>query len=465
MTPNKPLQLAPNTPQYFFDDALIAHHQCVVRRWLPAKIFPKPIVEPDRPWEGRILGLFGTILPDEEGYRLYYSSFTPGGEYGKVMLARSQDGFSWNKPKLNCVEWHGSTANNIVLWPTHDLDSPSVIFEAQDKEAPYKMVSFQVDHSHSGWRETRGLYGSVSQDGVHWTSTSARMINAGDRTNMMASRPGGKYVAYTRHPDMMQIMGARSIYRSESPDFQEWSEPELVLAPDLEDEPDVEYYGMSVFERHGWYIGLLEYWRSAADVLETYLVVSRDGKKWLHPTPRRPFIGASYDWNRTWSSCTSNGPIIINEQMVFYFGGRWTSHHYDSAQQYGTIGYASLPLDRFCALEATYNGLLVTQPLLWPGGDLVFNVDTRDSYDSHPSMYGGEIAVEVLDGDSQPLAGWSGNDKPTYSSNTHQRCHIYEGLLRWPGERSLDALRGQAIRLRFHLNHARLFTIEAKTTS
>ncbi len=71
------LPLALNTPQYFFDDTLIAHQQRLVRRWLPAKIYPEPVIVPDKPWESRMLVLFGTVLEYSGGYRMYYCDFAP----------------------------------------------------------------------------------------------------------------------------------------------------------------------------------------------------------------------------------------------------------------------------------------------------------------------------------------------------------------------------------------------------
>lgn len=456
------MKLKSGIPHYFFDETLISHHQHLMRRWHPAKIFPNPVIEPDRPWEGRILCLYGTVLPDPDGgYRMYYSNFTPGQGPALAMLATSDDGFRWAKPELEVVEWGGGRSNNIVVSPQMPMDSVSAMHDPDDPSAPYKIITFHQDGTRDLWNDNWGLYGHTSSDGRLWTQIPGSRLKAGDRTNLMATKPGNKYVAYTRHPDMFAHTGGRAIYRSESEDFLRWTEPELVLAPDFRDEPDVEYYGMSVFERHGWFFGLLEYWRSATDVIETYLVLSRDGKQWMHPEPRAPFIAATYDWNRTWSSCASNGPILIGDQMVFYFGGRWVSHHYDSAQQYGAIGYASLPIDRFCSLEAKSGGLLVTVPLEWPGGDLLLNADTRHSYASHPSYCQGEIAVEVLAADGERVADWSGDQQAVFRGNTHCRGSAHSAPIRWPGDRGLEALRGQTIRLRLHLNHARLFTLEA----
>ncbi|MHB9134348.1 MAG: hypothetical protein ACYDBB_25025 [Armatimonadota bacterium] len=459
------MHLPLNTPHFFFDDALIAHQQRVVRRWLPATVFPNPVLEDDRSWEGRVVSLFGTALPDPAGgYRLYYADWSPGTKmHAKLMLATSADGFRWEKPELGAVEWQGSARNNIVLAPDMHTDSPSVIYDPDDAAFPYKLLVYQADDLKQWWGPGWGLYTYQSPDGLHWERMAPGLsLRAGDRTNLMATKEDGKFVAYTRHTEMAVHTGGRAVYRTESDDFRAWSEPALVLAPDLVDEPDVEFYGMPVFQRHGWYIGLLEYWNGATDILETHLAVSRDGKSWLRPQQRVPFIGAAYPWNKAWTTCASNGPLLINEQMVFYFGGRWTSHHFDSAQQHGAIGYASLPLDRFCALEATNGGRVDTVPLTWPGGDLALNADTRESFVSHPMYCNGEIAVEVLDAEGNPLPEWSGDQRASFRGNTHCRCAIHHQLVRWPGDRSLDGLKGKTIRLRFHLTHARLFTVEAR---
>lgn len=454
--------LAPDTPQYFFDDTLIAHQQRLVRRWLPAKIYPEPVIVPDKPWEGRMLVLFGTVIEQPDGYRMYYCDFTPTVRAPQLMLATSEDGLRWHKPDLGVLQWRDSRQNNLVVAADTTFDSASVILDAYDTETPYKMLVFQHSEGDGMWGHSWGLYAYTSADGLNWKRRDQPVLKAGDRTNLMATKPGGKYVVYTRHPHMMQELGARAIYRSESEDFTNWTEPQLVLAPDLLDAPDVEYYGMSVFECGGWHFGLLEYWKGDIDTIETHLVVSRDGKQWMRNPLREPFIAPTYEWNRTWNSCASNGPILLNEQMVFYFGGRFVSHHYDSAQQQGVIGYASLPLDRFCALEATWGGMLVTQPMQWPGGDLVLNADTRQSFASHPGQCNGQITVEVLDADGTPLPEWSGENKSLFAGNTHSRSRISDARVLWAKEKSLYALHGQNIRLRLHLSHARLFTIEAR---
>jgi len=452
-------------PQYFFDDELISYQHKLTRRWLPATVYPKPVVEPDKPWEPRILDLFGTVLEKTGGgYRMYYTGFTGIRTINlKVFVAESEDGFHWTKPELGIVEWNGSRANNISLDPDHRNDGPSVIFDPEDAEHPYKLVMFGRKDIFNKWGPDWGIYGYGSEDGLTWHRRKPEvMFVAGDRTNAMARKSDGKYVIYTRHREMAKRVGARAIYRTESTDFKSWTEPELVLAPDLVDRSDVEYYGMSVFERNGWYFGMLEYFFGDVDTVETYLVFSRDGKTWRHPTPRGPFIAGDYDWNRTWSSCANNAPVVIGDSMLFYFGGKWKNHHYTSALQLTGIGWASLPIDRFCAIEGKVGGRLVTTPITWPGGDLVLNVDTRESYDCFPTDVQGQIAIEVHDAEGSPLPEWSGENKAIYKGNTYICNRKGQHDIEWPNGKSFSELKGRTIRLVFSFHHARLFTFAAE---
>jgi hypothetical protein len=100
--------------------------------------------------------------------------------------------------------------------------------------------------------------------------------------------------------------------------------------------------------------------------------------------------------------------------------------------------------------------------MAWPGGNLVINADTRESFESHPGHCNGEIGVEVLDEAGEPMPEWSMDKKAIFNGNTHCRGAIHKGIVRWPDDRSLDELKSTTIRLRFHLRHARLFTFMAE---
>lgn len=474
------MKLPINTPQFFFDDEIIAHSQRLTRRWQQAKIYPEPLIRPEHPWEHRSIQLYGSVFPEPEGngdsgWRMYYSNFVPGFAFKKadekvrvapsVMMATSDDGITWRKPKLGQAQFEGSDTN-IVAHSGKHLDSATLLYEPEDAGKPFKMIGFSYDNIEPMWNESFGLYTRYSQDGIQWSEQGEKpRVRAGDRTNLMATRWQGKYVVHTRaFPTETPFNFGRVIFRCESEDFENWTKPEVVLAMDLQDEQDVEYYGLVAFERHGWMIGLLEYWRSDIDTVELHLAVSRDGKKWVRPPVRMPFIPNCHDWNKKWVTCATNGPIILGDQMVFYFGGKWTSHHFDSFHLHGVIGAASIPIDRFCAIEGGRNGSghFVTKPLEWPGGELALNADTRSQPGTHPWHCDGVIEVDVLDGNGKPLDGWSGEHKATFSGNTHCRGGIKNEIVAWPSGRRMQELQGQTVQLRFYLRNSRLYTLEAR---
>jgi hypothetical protein len=454
--PSSPiLKLQANSPQHFFDDSLFSHHRRLVRRWLPTYINHEPVMTANRPWEEKNVKLQGTILRvSDGGYRMYYSAA------GKVLVAFSPDGLEWTKPELDIIPWKGQRTNILLQGHPWSIAATSVIQDDQDPKYPYKLTSYQrPDKTKPG-----GLYVYRSAEGLHWEPLPGPHFRMGDANTVMSSRVNGKFVAYIRKDGMFQTVGRRAVFRMESSDLVEWSEPELVLAPDLQDEPDVEFYSLTVFRRHGWFLGLVQNWRSDQDVFDIQLCFSRDGKVWERPQPRGPFIAPTYDWNRGNTATPSNGPIYLNEQMAFYIGGGSTAHHSTTTRPKDTvIGLASLELDRFCALEGTTSlGWIDTIPMVWPGGSLVVNADTRESFNSHPTYTNGELFVEVLDESAKPLPDWSGKQRALFQGNTHSRETIHDGTVRWPNGRSLQEFAGKAIRLRFGMKHARLFTFDAK---
>lgn len=468
---NEPYALPLNVPQFFFTDELISYYERVARRWMEARIDPEPVLKPEFPWEDRMLNLFGTVLPRPDGtYAMYYSNLIhrpfQSQLYNRqdLLLALSDDGVVWRKPKLGLIEWDGDgDRNNNLVFCKRDAfqtDSPSLAYDAEDEHYPYKLIFPERMHVTPESRGEFYMVGYRSKDGLIWEPTGTR-IPGGDRTNMMSGKVNGQFEIYGRCWHMDETYGKRCIFRFVSRDFVHWSDPEPVLAPDLDDGEDVEFYGMSVFHRHGWYIGLLEYWHSSIDRFDIHLAVSRDGKSWLRPNRTAPFIKPEYDWNRKWNNIASNGCIIVNEQMVFHIGARRVGHNYDSVHKDGVVGVATVPLDRLCAIEGKAEGFFVTVPLLWPGGDLRINLDPRESYESHNGIWNGRCAVDVLNADGELLPDWSGADQAVFAVNTHTRRWISEKPVRWPGDRSLHAFAGKPIRLRFHLRHARLFTIEA----
>ncbi len=184
--PKTPIKLELGVPQYFMDDFLIADSRKIQRHWLPAKIYPYPVVNSDKSWEYRILAMFGSVIPKpDSGYFMYYYNW-PTKVSGVTCIATSEDGFRWNKPELGITDFNGSKANNVIIAPPVLNDGPSMMYDPDDPVHPYKAMIFQCDGE--TWCEKWGLYGYESADGVNWTPTTPHLLlRAGDRSNLMGT--------------------------------------------------------------------------------------------------------------------------------------------------------------------------------------------------------------------------------------------------------------------------------------
>jgi hypothetical protein len=446
-------------PQLFLDDTWIDDSQRLQRAWEGANILPEPVLKPELPWEGRQLVLYGSVFRDASGWRMYYMSYDRPAP-SLLCMATSTDGLHWERPRLGLFEFGGNKNNNIVFAPAPGQmhDGPTICHDPADPAAPYKMIYYS-----RGAGRAPGEYVAFSRDGIEWRHQPGPVLRSGDRTNVLASRDHrGKFVAYLRHTDMMKLYRARTVSRSESDDFLHWSEPAPVLRPDLLDDPNTELYGMAAFRYSDLYLGLLERWYDNPDVIELELAWSHDGLAWQRAPSRPTFLGAAFPWNRGWSTGASTPPIRVSNQLWFYFGGRSGAHGLEAPHSYGAIGIASVGADRFAALRADFQeGLLLTRPLTWPGGELLLTSTNTRYPKAHPSSGGGSISVEVRDENNRPLAGYSDANRAPVNYNSVAWGAKEDRPAVFPGGRPMRELAGKRIRLAFFLKDARLYAFRA----
>jgi hypothetical protein len=190
---------------------------------------------------------------------------------------------------------------------------------------------------------------------------------------------------------------------------------------------------------------------------------SHDGRKWLRPSSNDAFLAPQYPWNRAWNSCSNNGPIRVNNQLWFYFGGRTGAHAREMPRSRGVVGLASTGVDQFAAIRSDFvEGFLVTKAMTWPGGDLVLTCSNARYADAHPGSGGGTITVEARDENTTPIPAFGGEQRATYSTTSPGAWQTRQRPVRWPGDRSLDDLKGRRIRLVFFMKDSRLFSFRAQ---
>ncbi|MBW3599166.1 MAG: hypothetical protein KY475_18085 [Planctomycetes bacterium] len=168
---------------------------------------------------------------------------------------------------------------------------------------------------------------------------------------------------------------------------------------------------------------------STTDVV---LATSRDGVR-FDRTIKDAFIRPGLDpknWgNRANYTAYQIVPTSLREMSIYMQGGR---------------RYA-LRTDGFVSVNAPYEGgEMTTRPLIFAGSRLVVNFSTSAA---------GQIRVELQDASGRPLAGYALDDaKPLIGDRIEQEVS-------WAGGADVSQLAGQAVRLRFVMEDADLYSL------
>jgi len=449
-----------NKAQLFVDDTWIADSIRVQRTFHQPKKFPEPVVVPDKPWERFGCVAYGSALYWRDRFHVWYMTWTRDSPC-KICYAFSDDGVRFEKPRLGLYDHDGSKDNNICIMTDEPgiIDCVGAIADPDDPEWPLKAIFWQ---RLSGTKDRTGLVACRSKDGAHWDKTPGLVLPGwGDRTNVFAEKVNGKYVVLGRAK--RHDYGCRVVYRTESEDLVHWSEPELILKPDVEDDSRTEIYSAQAFPYESLYLGFIERMHMVPDKLDSQLVYSHDSRAWHRPRQRPVFVpwGARDTWDSAWVSMLSNGPIRYRNSLWFYYSGRNAAHAAQYPQNYGALGLATMRIDGFASLQnKEREGWFVTPPLEWPGRDLLVNVDPRRDLASHPSYCSGEARVEVRDAEGHPLEGYERDACVPVAGNTFRYADA-RAPVEWREGKRMDALAGRTVRLAFYLRDAHIYSFLA----
>ncbi|REJ90151.1 MAG: hypothetical protein DWQ45_15885 [Planctomycetota bacterium] len=506
--------------ELFVEESLVERLEGDAELRLHHPVPQEVVMEHDEPWEGSG-SVYHSVFKDGDLYRMYYAAgqltVTPNGvdagTHGQFCCyAESDDGIHWRKPALGLHEFEGSRANNIVMVRQKVGDAMSVpgepaVFKDDNPDAPadarYKAL-LPADRLPEDNR--RGLLAFKSPDGLHWSPMSDEaVINAGafDSQNLAfwdAER--GQYRAYWRYftgggDDLKEVwnpQGDRAIRTAVSHDFLHWEEqadleyvdsPSEQLytnqvkpyyrAPHLligfptryverghQDGPDHEARASAGPERTDLWSPSLRalpelenrLWRAKASerygraLTEGLLMASRDGvvfKRWNEGF-LRPGIERPGTWNYghqfiAWHPVETKGMLEggPNELSLYAVESYWTDTS-DLLRRY------TLRLDGFVSVQAPLSGgELVTQPIVFSGNTLWLNFATSAA---------GSVRVEIQNEQGEPLPGYSLEDCEELFGDTLDRPVV------WKSEADLAELAGRAVRVRFELRDADLYSYQ-----
>jgi hypothetical protein len=406
----------------------------------------------DEPWEGNI-SYYHTVFRDGDRYRMYYRGAHHDWETKRVThqvvcYAESQDGIRWTKPELGIVEFKGSKKNSVI-WDgpgSHNFAPFKDTNPAAKPEAAYKAIA-----GGGG-----GLYPFQSPDGVHWSLASDKPVitkGAFDSQNL-AFWDGvrGLYVDYHR----MGRDGVRDIMTATSTDFLHWTDPVFIEYPGAPKEHlytnQIQPYYRAPHLLLGFPKRFSPSRRSPVDhplpgVSDIVFMSSRDGKTfnrwteaWIRPglQPERWVCRNNFvAWGivETHSALDGEPNELSFYSMEGYYQG-------ETCQ----IRRYTIRIDGFVSARAPFSGgELVTKPLTFAGNRLTLNFSTSAA---------GGVRIELQQPDGTPIPGFALADCQEVFGDELQRT------VSWTGGSDLGKVSGQAVRLRFALRDADLFSFQ-----
>ena len=228
-----------NRLELFVDDILIGSINNAELR-LHSPVDEGPVLYFDKPWEGPF-SAYTTIIKDGNKYRMYYRGRPVAGKDGTAdevtCYAESSDGINWVKPDLKIFNVMGTLNNNVILKDEIPASHNFSPFLDTKNNVPvserYKALGGL----------SKGLIAFSSDDGIHWKKIRNEPVFTGepfDSQNISFwSECEGCYVCYFRKWAKVGDKMIRSVGRSTSVDFFNWSSP---VAMDFGNTPPEELY-------------------------------------------------------------------------------------------------------------------------------------------------------------------------------------------------------------------------------
>ena len=504
----------------FFDDLLVESVQDITREFhQPKKVQGNPLISKDKPWEHVLLvrtssyrvlrdpkdNLFKAWYSDEGWTQELVQSSVTWPTY-RDNYAYSEDGIKWVKPRLGINRENGQDTNIFRGDRTESFEVFDVILDPfeSDESRRFKGIDFRcpVNRSGQGIGEQGHFVIAYSADGIHWKSYAeypsfGNQPLLGDVLLLNYDLDRKMYLLNCRHfemddmaanprlpttksffpayyPDNFTRINKRRIFQCESNDLINWSEPNLILAPDDDDNLDDHMYGMAQYRIGDTWVGFLNILHAVPDTMEVQLAYSLDGKRWRRV--RKPWftVGPPGSWDQFMVEISTE-PIQVGDELWFYYGGNGYGHHdwYSEWYREGVkppdsmevskvgffLGLAKLRLDGFCSLNAgpVREGIFITRQLASPGTGVVINAECGP---------GGYIDVEVLNLADEVMPGYSRKEFDRFAGDAVRHQLSWQSRTKVPFQpflthefTSTDTKRFGYRRLVFYMRNAKLYSL------
>lgn len=447
-------------PYFPVDERIIEDRWELSRKVVPLQRHPSnPLFKGEHPWEGSGPAPQTVFRdPDDGLLKMWYGvwnkyNYENGLPFSyNICYAESSDGLKWNKPVLNLFDHHGSKENNCIVLGKYKTQGIDVEFTPPNSDFDSKLIALHNDKG--------GLKLTTSEDGKSFQYPASSVVlpyHSDTHNNLVYDEVRDRWLMFIRpqafagarlrfdppHNGERKV-GRRRVAMKESKDLKNWSSPRTVIVPG-ENDPEY-FYGMNVFRRGDLFFGLLQRYTNKDYKLTYELAWSGDGLNWqrlpIHSDATILDVGPEGSFDDGMIGMVDQ-PVEMGDQLWLYYGG-WDGTH-EKKSRLCSVGVATTQRDRLVAVEAKPGdyGRLLTRPIE-VRGSLWINAEAK-----------GSIRVSVHDVNDRPLPGWSEEDCSPFSGDQ------LEAELKW-GDRTLEDLHGQIVRLRFHLDEAKLFSFDLR---
>ena len=456
---DEPINLGSNR-EIFIDDFLIESLKGVEIRL--EKPRDEGIVHKfDKPWEGPFCG-YSTVIKDKDKFYLYYRGLPKAGKDGSndetTCVITSTNGTTWKRPQLNLFLKDKFPNNNIVLANsapvTHNFSPFLDTNKNTDKVHRFKSL---------GGTEKSGLIAYSSPDGIIWNKLrTSPVFTKGifDSQNVSFwSESENCYICYFRTWTGGGYSGFRTVSRTTSKDFIEWTDPVKMSFGDTPLEHLYTNQTHPYYRAPHIYLGIAARFMPGRKVLTkkeaeilgvnpTYfndcsdmvIISSRGGSAYQRTFMEsfvRPGIGLE-----NWVS-RSNYPALnivqtSSREMSFYVNQNY-------AQPTSSINRYSMRIDGMSSIHADFNGgALLTKPFVFKGDELEMNFSTSAA---------GGIKTAILNDDNKAYDGFE------MSESIEAIGNYISGKARWKNKENLSSLKGKVVKLKILLKDANLYSL------
>lgn len=401
--------------------------------------------------------------------------------YNQFYISESDDGIVWKPaPFPNVVPEGGKRAPHHVFSLPGDGPTPGWLYldPVAADGYPYKIPVIQsgrrvyeralADPDHR-WHKLAKRFQKpklhfmdhivlVSKDGLTWETRTDYDWGQGrffpeEPQFMFFNHLTGKHTLTVRPG-----LGDRRVGITMTEDFKSWTEPRVILQPDLLDGKIIEFYAMPVFPYGANFVGFV--WAShfatseGADFMvlhkgpqNAHLAYSSDGETFTRPT-REPIV----DYNEPGViGCHSVRPesiVTLDDEIRIYSNGAMSAHGTPVPAELKDKSRAmllhTLRRDGFMYFRTQgYWGEFTTRPFAIFGGDFTLNAMAKT----------GEVRVEIRSDKNEPVEGYAFDDCVPLKFDDSLKHP-----LRWNNRKNLEELVGKVTRFSVKFYNAHIYS-------